>query len=60
MWEIVLNFRFSGAVSGLSPGLHGFHVHANGDLSNGCKAAGGHFNPFSRSHGAPDAQVDWH
>eukprot|EP00091_Calanus_sinicus_P012787 TRINITY_DN28588_c0_g1_i1.p1 TRINITY_DN28588_c0_g1~~TRINITY_DN28588_c0_g1_i1.p1 ORF type:complete len:197 (+),score=25.13 TRINITY_DN28588_c0_g1_i1:81-671(+) len=48
--------RFTGLVSGLSPGLHGFHVHANGDIGNQCKAAGGHFNPFGKNHGAPDAQ----
>lgn len=26
---------------------------ASGDLSNGCLSAGPHFNPFSRTHGAP-------
>ena len=49
--------RFTGTISGLGPGLHGFHVHAKGDLRNGCKAAGGHFNPFASNHGAPDTQV---
>ena len=33
------------AISGLSPGLHGFHVHTDGDLSNNCASAAGHFNP---------------
>uniref|UniRef100_I3VPJ9 Superoxide dismutase [Cu-Zn] n=1 Tax=Cherax quadricarinatus TaxID=27406 RepID=I3VPJ9_CHEQU len=42
-----------GAVSGLTEGLHGFHVHEKGDLGDGCKAAGGHFNPFNKNHGAP-------
>ncbi|KAI0671002.1 superoxide dismutase [Trametes maxima] len=32
---------------------HGFHVHASGDLSNGCLSAGPHFNPFGFTHGAP-------
>eukprot|EP00753_Platysulcus_tardus_P008986 PLAT1747.1.p2 GENE.PLAT1747.1~~PLAT1747.1.p2 ORF type:complete len:174 (+),score=45.41 PLAT1747.1:61-522(+) len=43
-----------GTVEGLSPGLHGFHIHVFGDLSDGCVSAGGHFNPFGRLHGAPE------
>lgn len=31
--------------------LHGFHVHEYGDLSEGCKSAGSHFNPNNNSHG---------
>lgn len=42
-----------GTLSGLTEGLHGIHVHEKGDLSDGCRAAGGHFNPFNRKHGAP-------
>ena len=34
-----------GTIFGLEQGLHGFHIHAVGDTSNNCKAAGGHFNP---------------
>ena len=37
----------TGEISGLSPGLHGMHIHEKGDLRNGCKAAAGHFNPYS-------------
>lgn len=42
--------HISGQVSGLTPGMHGFHVHAVGDLSNSCAAAGGHFNPENVSN----------
>lgn len=34
-----------GQIVGLSPGNHGFHIHALGDLSNGCTSTGAHFNP---------------
>ena len=42
---------------GLTPGLHGFHVHQYGDCSapNG-DSAGGHFNPQGKPHGAPAAK----
>jgi len=42
-----------GKISGLKSGKHGFHVHQLGDLSDGCKSAGPHFNPFGKTHGAP-------
>lgn len=51
-------------VTGLTPGMHGFHVHANGACAPGPDAAtgqivafgaaGGHFDPGnSRNHGQP-------
>lgn len=41
-------------VTGLKPGLHGFHVHENGDCSAAdASSAGGHFNPADQPHGAP-------
>ncbi|GAC31025.1 superoxide dismutase family protein [Paraglaciecola polaris] len=44
---------FTPNLSGLTPGIHGFHIHQNGDCSPAMKdgknvlgaAAGGHFNP---------------
>lgn len=36
-----------GRVTGLTKGLHGFHIHEKGDLSNGCASTGSHFNPDS-------------
>merc|ERR1712156_514559 len=38
--------RIFGNMSGLTDGLHGFHVHEFGGLGNGCKDAGGHFDPL--------------
>jgi len=43
---------------GLSKGKHGFHIHEFGDLTEGCKTAGGHYNPFNYTHGSPtDGEV---
>src|SRR2546428_8250721 len=39
-------------VSKLSPGLHGFHIHAVGQCDPPeFKTAGGHFNPHGKKHG---------
>ncbi|KAL6733515.1 hypothetical protein Aduo_004158 [Ancylostoma duodenale] len=45
--------RIQGEIKGLTPGLHGFHVHQYGDLTNGCTSTGSHFNPFNKTHGGP-------
>lgn len=39
----------SGALKNLAPGLHGLHIHANGD----CGKPGGHFAPANKQHGDP-------
>jgi Cu-Zn family superoxide dismutase len=43
-------------VTGLTPGLHGFHIHEFGDCSapDG-SSAGGHLNPDGMPHGGPDS-----
>ena len=44
--------RVVASVSGLTPGLHGFHVHTRGDCSApDAMSAGGHFNPHGNHHG---------
>ena len=63
--------EFSGQIVGLSPGKHGFHVHEvrpgrteeklyscwqHGNLSESCKAAGGHYNPHQVNHGDRNGQ----
>jgi Cu-Zn family superoxide dismutase len=39
-------------VEGLSPGLHGIHIHAVGScVAPTFASAGGHYNPLSHQHG---------
>lgn len=38
--------------TGLTPGLHGMHVHTTGACSPDFAAAGGHFNPTGGLHGS--------
>src|SRR6476661_4629695 len=38
-------------VKGLTPGLHGIHIHGIGACSPTFAAAGGHYNPLGRQHG---------
>ena len=41
-------------ISGLKKnGLHGFHVHEAGDLTDKCESMCAHFNPCNKNHGCP-------
>jgi Cu-Zn family superoxide dismutase len=44
--------RIRGIVRNLTPGKHGFHIHAG----TNCDDRGGHFAPGQQAHGSPDAQ----
>ncbi|KAG6624405.1 hypothetical protein CIPAW_16G024800 [Carya illinoinensis] len=52
--ESVSSTTVTGNTYGLKPGLHGFHVHALGDTTNGCMSTGPHFNPAGKEYGAPE------
>ena len=38
-------------VAGLTPGLHGIHIHGIGACTPTFAAAGGHYNPLAHQHG---------
>ncbi len=40
-----------GRIEGLDEGLHGFHIHEFGDMTDGCASMGGHYNPDGVDHG---------
>ncbi len=40
-------------LTGVPPGVHGFHVHDKGDCGDNGNAAGGHFNPMGTPHAGP-------
>ncbi|MEZ4282338.1 MAG: superoxide dismutase family protein [Myxococcota bacterium] len=47
--------RVAIAMTGLTPGSHGFHLHEWGDCSApDASSAGSHFDPSAMPHGAPD------
>jgi len=43
-----------GQLKNLSAGKHALHINVFGDLSNGGASTGSVFNPFGKSHGAPE------
>jgi len=46
--------HITGTIQGLDPNsLRGFHIHAQGDITEGCTSTGAHYNPFGKHHGGP-------
>ena len=41
-------------LKGLKRGLHGFHIHEYGDMSDLCESMCAHFNPYGNPHGGPN------
>jgi len=52
--QVVIDISMSGLPKNA---VLGFHIHAAGDLSDGCKSACAHFNPFNTVHGGPKSNV---
>jgi Cu-Zn family superoxide dismutase len=53
--QVVTSVRVNVELAALTPGMHGMHIHETGDCSSADgMSAGGHFNPRSLKHGAPD------
>jgi Cu-Zn family superoxide dismutase len=48
------------SAKGLTPGLHGVHLHAVGKCEPEFTAAGGHFDPGPHGHTDPDANHPFH
>ena len=51
LWSAPEGVKIRVVVTGATPGLHGIHIHENGDCSDAGNAAGGHFNPDKVQHG---------
>ena len=49
--------RISYDIEGLKDGLHGFHIHQYGDLTDGCSSACSHFNPHNTHHGGLNSKI---
>jgi Cu-Zn family superoxide dismutase len=53
-YETKKGVRVIAKVTGLTPGMHGFHIHDKGDCSaSDAASAGPHFNPTKMKHGGP-------
>ena len=51
-----INIRYK--IFKLKKGYHGFHIHKFGNLIEGCKTAGPHFNTYKTNiHGGPRSKI---
>lgn len=48
--EVIIDIDLQGLKKN---GLHGFHVHEAGDLSQQCTSMCAHLNPYGKTHGCP-------
>ena len=51
--SIVIHIKLKGLSKN---GLHGFHVHEAGDLTDKCESMCAHFNPYNKQHGGPGSK----
>ncbi len=49
--EVPEGLKVNVKMKGISPGLHGFHIHEGDSCADAGNAAGGHFNPSGAPHG---------
>ena len=49
---VLININLSGLPKNAKLG---FHIHEAGDITDGCKSACSHFNPFNSIHGGPNS-----
>jgi Cu-Zn family superoxide dismutase len=53
--QVGARVRVDAEIAGLSPGLHGMHVHEKGDCSAAdATSTGPHFSTAGKKHGGPD------
>ena len=54
--QVGVRVRVDVEIAGLSPGLHGMHVHEKGDCSAAdATSTGPHFSSAGKKHGGPDS-----
>lgn len=54
--QVGTRVRVDAEIAGLSPGLHGMHVHEKGDCSApDATSTGPHFSTAGKKHGGPDS-----
>ena len=48
--EVIIDIDIEGLKKN---GIHGFHIHEAGDLTDHCESLCAHFNPYNKNHGCP-------